>query len=94
MDEKQQNRLQLLQFIKESFTYSLTKIIPGILGFFSVIIFLRLLGPEEYGLYSMLFLLVQISSFFCFGWFRQALLRYYSRLSSNTDYLVSCPLLY
>jgi len=85
MDEKQQNRLQLLQFIKESFTYSLTKIIPGILGFFSVIIFLRLLGPEEYGLYSMLFLLVQISSFFCFGWFRQALLRYYSRLSSNTD---------
>ena len=86
MDEKQQNRLQLLQFIKESFTYSFSKIIPGILGFFSVIIFLRLLGPEEYGLYSMLFLLVQISSFFCFGWLRQALLRYYGRLVKTPNH--------
>ena len=80
MVENQQNKIQLLQFIKESFTYSFTKIIPGFLGFFSVIIFLRILGPEEYGLFSMLFLLVQISSFFCFGWLRQALLRYYGRL--------------
>ncbi len=51
-------------FLKESFIYSLTKIIPGLFGFVSIIIFIRFLGTEEYGYFSILFLLIQISSCF------------------------------
>ena len=47
MDEKQQNKIQLHQFIKESFTYGLTKIIPVILQFGAIVIFLRYLGTVE-----------------------------------------------
>jgi|TARA_B100000959_G_scaffold47056_1_gene48064 O-antigen/teichoic acid export membrane protein len=78
--ESPANSSSFQKFIKESFTYSLTKIIPGLLGFLAIIIFLRYLGTEEYGLYSLLLILIQMSSFFCFGWLRQALLRSYSLL--------------
>jgi len=63
----------------------MTKIIPGLFGFISVIIFIRLLGVEEFGLFSLKFLFIQISSFFCFGWLKQALLRYYGRLIQTPD---------
>ena len=35
--------------IKDSFKYSVTKIIPGIMGLLAVIVFIRMIGAEEYG---------------------------------------------
>ena len=65
--------------IKDSLKYSVTKIIPGVMGLIAVIIFIRMIGVEEYGKYS-----VQLSFFMAYssltvGWLNQSTLRYYSK---------------
>ena len=69
--------------IKDSFKYSVTKIIPGIMGLLAVIVFIRMIGAEEYGKYSVQLSFLMASSAFTVGWLNQSTLRYYSKYQND-----------
>ena len=72
--------------LKETFLYAVSKTVPGFAGLASVILFMRIIGAEQYGQYSFLlsqwYLIVAIG----FGWLNQAQLRYYSKDNTFDDY--------
>ena len=69
--------------ITDSLKYSLTKVLPGMVGLFSVILIIKIIGTEEYGKYSILYSFVLTLTAFCGGWLSQALLRYYPGNNDN-----------
>jgi len=69
--------------LTDSLKYSLTKVLPGIVGLISVILIIKIIGTEEYGKYSILYSFVLTLTAFCGGWLNQALLRYYPGNSEN-----------
>ena len=71
--------------IKDSFKYSVTKIIPGVMGLLAVIVFIRMIGAEEYGKYSVQLSFLMAYSAFTVGWLNQSTLRYYSCLLYTSD---------
>ena len=68
-----------LLIIKDSLKYAVTKLIPGIMGLLAVIVFIRMIGPEEYGKYSIQLSFLIAFSAFSIGWLNQSTLRYYSK---------------
>jgi len=68
--------------IADSLKYTMTKVLPGILGLFSVILIVKIVGPQEYGKYSILLSFILTLSALCGGWLNQALLRYYPGYNS------------
>lgn len=52
---------------------------PGICGFISVILFLRVIGVQEYGKYSLLLSQCNLIVALSYGWLNQAQLRYFSQ---------------
>lgn len=69
------NRVNL---IRDTAVYALAKGIPGMLGLLSVTVFIRLVGPAQFGLFAILSATVGMWSSFASGWFYQGVLRYYS----------------
>jgi len=69
--------------LTDSLKYSLTKVLPGIVGLFSVILIIKIIGTEEYGKYSILYSFILTLTAFCGGWLSQALLRYYPGNNDN-----------
>ena len=69
--------------LTDSLKYSLTKVLPGIVGLFSVILIIKIIGTEEYGKYSILYSFVLTLTAFSGGWLNQALLRYYPGNNDN-----------
>ena len=69
--------------IKDSFKYSVTKIIPGVMGLLAVIVFIRMIGAEEYGKYSVQLSFLMAYSAFTVGWLNQSTLRYYSKYQND-----------
>ena len=72
-----------LDLIKEIVTYAWAKAIPGVAGLLSVLLFIRWLGPKEFGYYSLLFSFVNMCTAFSFAWFNQSIIRYFSRLQKK-----------
>jgi O-antigen/teichoic acid export membrane protein len=68
-----------LLMVKDSFKYAVTKLIPGLMGLMTIIVFIRMIGPEEYGKYSIQLSFSMAISAFSIGWLNQSTLRYYSR---------------
>ena len=68
-----------LLMIKDSFKYAVAKLIPGLMGLMTIIVFIRMIGPEEYGKYSIQLSFLMAISAFSIGWLNQSILRYYSR---------------
>jgi len=68
-----------LLMVKDSFKYAVTKLIPGLMGLMTIIVFIRMIGPEEYGKYSIQLSFLMAISAFSIGWLNQSILRYYSR---------------
>ena len=68
-----------LLMVKDSFKYAVTKLIPGLMGLMTIIVFIRMIGPEEYGKYSIQLSFLMAISAFSIGWLNQSTLRYYSR---------------
>jgi O-antigen/teichoic acid export membrane protein len=66
--------------LRDSVAYGLSKAVPGLLGFLTVVVFIRAMGQEEYGKYSLAFTVVAMTSAFFTGWLNQSLLRYYSQV--------------
>ena len=81
------NKSYLFQLIRDTLYYSFSKIIPGLSGLISVIIFFRLIGAEEYGKYSIIFSFTNLIAAFSFGWLNQSILRYRSIYSSSKKIL-------
>ena len=53
---------------RDGFNYFLSKIIPGLMGFLSVLVFVRLLGVEQYGRYAVVFAFVMAWASGLSGW--------------------------
>lgn len=65
--------------IKDICYYVPAKIIPGFLGFVAIIIYTRILSPEEYGLYILAITTISIVTAVCFEWLNKSILRYFEQ---------------
>ena len=77
------NKSYLYQLLRDALYYSISKIIPGLAGLISVVLFFRLIGSEEYGKYSIIFSFTNLIAAFSLGWLNQSILRYRSTFSST-----------
>src|SRR5579859_6769992 len=48
--------------VQDAFNYFLSKIVPGLMGFLSVLVFVRMVGVEQYGRYAVVFAFVDRKS--------------------------------
>lgn len=71
------------RIIKDTRYYTLAKVIPGFLGFLAVVIYTRLLNPEEYGLYILAITTVFIVTSICFEWLNKSILRYFEKYKQD-----------
>jgi len=69
------------QLITDTLNYFLSKIVPGFTGFVSVLVFVRLLGVEQYGRYAVVFAVVTAAAAGMAGWLAQGILRFQSQVS-------------
>jgi O-antigen/teichoic acid export membrane protein len=65
--------------LRDSIKYIISKVIPGLVGLLSVPIFIKFIGYEQYGKYSLIFSFVVMVSSFFIGWINQSILRYYTK---------------
>ncbi len=66
------------KLVGDTFNYFLSKVVPGLMGFFSVAIFVRMVGYEQYGRYAVAFATVTAFSAGVAGWLSQSMLRFQS----------------
>ncbi|MGH9678337.1 MAG: lipopolysaccharide biosynthesis protein [Candidatus Acidiferrales bacterium] len=67
------------RLMRDAMNYFLSKIVPGLMGFLSVLVFVRMVGVEQYGRYAVLFALVMASASGLAGWLSQGTLRFQSQ---------------
>jgi len=65
--------------VQDAFNYFLSKIVPGLMGFLSVLVFVRMVGVEQYGRYAVVFAFVMAWASGLAGWLSQGILRFQSR---------------
>jgi len=75
------------KLINDTFFYYTGKIIPGLVGFFSVPIFIRLFGTPLYGEYSLLISTILLMSTFFSGWIGQSFMRFYTKKTDKVIYI-------
>ena len=63
--------------IKDSIIYFLSKFLPAIFSFITIIIFLTYMRPRDYGLYSVYILTIGLIGIFTSQWIRSSLIRFY-----------------
>lgn len=63
---------------RDVIAYSLSKIMPGLAGLLSVLLFVRAVGLDEYGKFAFWFAVVSMAGSLCGGWLNQAQLRFAS----------------
>lgn len=66
--------------------YFLSKIVPGIMGFLTVLVFVRVVGYDQYGRYAVVFAIVTAFSSGVSGWLSQGVLRFQSSYSNPEDF--------
>ena len=74
------------QLIGDSFFYLLNKIVPGLTGLISVIVFMRWVGPDGYGQLTLLLSFIMAVGALSSGWLIQAVLRYYTHDISSPEF--------
>src|SRR6266704_4124820 len=67
------------KLFRDAFNYLLSKVVPGLMGLLSVLVFLRLVGYEQYGRYSVVFAFVMAWASGMAGWLSQGILRFQSQ---------------
>ena len=67
------------RLVQDTFNYFLSKVVPGLMGFLSVLVFVRLVGVEQYGRYALVFAFVMASVSGLAGWLSQGILRFQSQ---------------
>jgi O-antigen/teichoic acid export membrane protein len=71
--------------VRDGLNYFLSKVVPGLMGFLSVLVFVRLLGVEQYGRYAVIFAFVMAWASGLAGWLSQGILRLHSRWRRPQD---------
>lgn len=62
--------------IKHGLIYLIAKLFTGIVGFLSIVLYTRMLVPEEYGRYALILVYVNLINSLLYQWFRLGLIRY------------------
>src|SRR6266478_3554243 len=71
--------------VQDAFNYFLSKIVPGLMGFLSVLVFVRLVGVEQYGRYAVVFAFVMAWASGLAAWLSQGILRFQSQWHEPGD---------
>ena len=71
----------------DAVNYFLSKIVPGLMGFVSVVVFVRLVGYEQYGRYAVVFAIVMALTSGLGGWLAQGILRFHSQMTQSSETL-------
>ncbi|MEW9699931.1 lipopolysaccharide biosynthesis protein [Paenibacillus sp. SI8] len=61
---------------KHTFIYFLSRGLPGLISFFSIMVYTRMLNPEEYGKYALVMVGINLLNAVLFQWLRLGLLRF------------------
>ncbi len=64
-------------FLRHSLIYLLARGLPSLVAFFSIAVFTRLLTPQEFGLYTLVYTGAVLLASVTFQWLRLGLLRFY-----------------
>src|SRR5207249_11930058 len=67
------------KLFRDAFDYFLSKVVPGLMGLLSVLVFVRLVGYEQYGRYTVVFAVVMVWASGMEGWGSQGVLQYQSQ---------------
>jgi len=78
-----QNLSPIKKIIKDTRFYAIARIIPSLLGFVAIIIYTRILSPEEYGLYILVITIISIVTAISFEWLNKSILRYFEESKKN-----------
>jgi len=70
--------------IKHLMAYAPAKIIPGLISFFSILLFARIFTVEEYGNYSYLFSVTTLLFVVLFAWIRLSSFRFFNVYSEKS----------
>lgn len=66
------------QLLGNTSVYTLGRLIPAIVGFFTIPVYTRLLGPYGYGTFSLIISAISIVSIIGTGWFDSVIIRFLS----------------
>ncbi len=66
--------------------YFLSKLFPGISGLLCIAIYTRMVGIENYGIYSLFIYQFNLIASFSFGWINQSVLRYNTDLKKKINF--------
>lgn len=64
------------ELLRDTLLYIVAKAVPGLIGLISVVVFVRLLGVEQFGLFSLLGSTAMMWSTFSSSWMTQGILRH------------------
>src|SRR2546427_3748198 len=64
------------KLFRDAFNYFLSKVVPGLMGLLSVLVFVRLVGYEQYGRYAVVFAFVMAWASGMAGWVSQGVIRF------------------
>ena len=76
------DNLWINKLTADSLIYFLGKIIPSLLGFFTIIMLSRIFGKETYGQFSIILTIILASQIIFSGWILQGILRFFSESHS------------
>jgi len=74
---------------RSSLIYFLGRLIPGLVNFLALVIFTRLLAPEEYGVYALVIAGITLSNSLLYQWLHLSLIRFYAAYENNEQALLS-----
>ncbi|QFT90672.1 Polysaccharide biosynthesis protein [Bacillus sp. THAF10] len=77
---------------KHAFAYFLSHGVPALVSFASIAIFTRMLSPEEYGMYALVFAIAGMINAVVFEWLKLSLLRYYPRYKEDIRFFETIKL--
>ncbi|MGM0843746.1 MAG: oligosaccharide flippase family protein [Bacillota bacterium] len=72
---------------KHAFSYLLSHGVPALVSFLSIAIFSRMLAPEQYGTYAVVFAIAAILNAVVFDWLKISLLRFYPKFEEEPNFL-------
>src|SRR5690606_30955381 len=78
--------------IKHGAIYLLSRIVPGLVAFASLVVYTRLLSPDEYGVYVLVIATVTLVQAIGFSWLDLSLLRILPAHKSSPEPLLAAVL--
>jgi len=71
--------------VKHGLIYFIAKLFAGAVGFLSIVLYTRMLVPDEYGRYALILVYVNLINSLLYQWFRLGLIRYIPRYHDDKN---------